>query len=111
MNTQAAPHRLTNPRDYAAAVLAEPALERRQWLMERCPAEWRSLVEEHVRSAFPKAAAYHRLKREQQEGAKQKPPAAPRRQDTPNVLNHRKSTPEVGNGHLAKLRASIKGAA
>jgi hypothetical protein len=111
MKAKAAPNRLTNPRDYAAAVLAAASLDRRQWLMERCPDEWRSLVEEHVRSAFPKAAAYHRHQRDRIEAAHQRPPAAPRREATPDVLDHRKSVPEVGNGHLAKLRASLKGAA
>ncbi|MGK4383429.1 hypothetical protein [Ectopseudomonas oleovorans] len=54
------PSTLTSPRAYAAAVLAEAALDRRQWLMERCPVDWRAQVEEHVKSAFPKVAAYRR---------------------------------------------------
>lgn len=109
MKAQASHRPLTSPRDYAAAVLAEPSLERRQSLMERCPADWREMVEEHVRSAFPKVNAYRRHQRERAEGSKQKPPAAPRREDTPNVTQHRKSAPEVGNAALARLRASVQG--
>ncbi|MEE1950992.1 hypothetical protein V0R48_18585 [Pseudomonas alcaligenes] len=109
MKTQTATHTLTSPRDYAAAVLAEPSLDGRKRLMERCPADWRSLVEEHVRSAFPVVAAYRRHQRDRIEGSKQKPPAAPRRTDTPNVTNHRKSVPEVGNAALAQLRAAVQG--
>lgn len=109
MKTQTVPHALTSPRDYAAAVLAESSLERRQWLMERCPADWRSMVEEYVRSAFAKVTAFRRHQRDRIEGSKQKPPAAPRRNDTPNVTNHRKSVPEVGNAALAQLRAAVQG--
>ena len=99
------------PRDYAAAILAEPDRERRKSLLERCPSQWRDQVRELVESAFQKAQAYRQYIHGKRTAAHQKPPAAPRREDMPNVLDHRKSATEVGNGHLAKLRASIKGAA
>ncbi len=99
------------PRDYAAAILAEPSRERRAAMLERCPPEMRDLVEEHVRTAFTKIQAYRQYIQGKRTATHQKPPAAPRREDMPNVLDHRKSAPEVGNDHLAKLRASIKGAA
>lgn len=99
------------PRDYAAAILVEPSRERRAAMLERCPPEMRDLVEEHVRNAFAKIQSYRQYIQGKRTAAHQKPPAAPRREDMPNVLDHRKSAPEVGNGHLAKLRASIKGAA
>lgn len=109
MNTQTAPQRLTSPRDYAAAILAEPSRERRNSLLERCPAEWQALVREHVEAAFGRVAAYRRHRQGRVEGAQQKPPAAPRRQDTPNVTDHRKSAPEVGQRHLDALRAAVQG--
>ncbi len=112
MNTLA-PSKLTSPRAYAAAVLAEATLDRRQWLMERCPPDWRAQVEEHVKSAFPKVAAYRRHRAGREEQAREKPPAAPRRDAIWKKGPPPKcSTPEVGNAALAKLRAAIgKGAA
>lgn len=106
MKTQT-PHPPRSPRDYAAAILAEPSRERRNALLEACPADWRELVREHVQSAFPKVKAYrdHRAGRAAQ--ARQKPPAAPRREATPNITNHSKSVPEVGNAHLSALRAAV----
>ncbi|SNT07329.1 hypothetical protein [Pseudomonas segetis] len=102
----------TTPRDYAAAILAEPSLDRRKLLMERCPQEWRSLVEEHVKTAFNKVVAYRQHRSGRAQLSQQKPPAAPRREDQPQPIDYRRSAPEVGNAHLAKLRAAIgKGAA
>lgn len=107
--TTSTSHPLRSPRDYAAAILAEPAREERNRLLERCPEEWRDQVRSHVNDAWDKIRAF----REYTEGrcrlAKQKPPAAPRREDTPNIVNHPRSEPEVGNAHLAKLRALVGG--
>lgn len=100
------------PRDYAAAILAEPSLERRKSLMERCPAGWRERVEEYVNSAFPKVAAYRRHIAGRQEQARKKPPAAQRRDASPKPRQVSKSAPNVGNAAIAKLRAAVgKGAA
>ncbi|WP_147172631.1 hypothetical protein [Pseudomonas sp. SJZ079] len=106
MNTQA-PHPPRSPRDYAAAILAEPMRERRAQLLEACPAHWRSTVREHVESAFGKIAAYRQHQASRAQLAREKPPAAPRREATNRANHHKKSTPEVGNQHLAELRASI----
>lgn len=107
MNTQA-PHKLISPRSYAAAILAEPALDRRQALMERCPAEWRAQVEEHVRSAFPKVAAYRRHQADRAKQAREKPPAAPRRDAVyKKGPPPTRSVPEVGNAAIANLRAVL----
>lgn len=104
--------RPTSPRDYAAAILAEPSLERRQSLMERCPVEWRGVVEEHVRSNFPKVAAYRKHIAGRAEQAREKPPAAQRRDATPKPRRVSKSAPEVGQAAIAKLRDAVsKGAA
>ena len=110
MNNQA-PTPQPNPRDLAAAILAEPTLAGRRALIERCPQELRPIVEEHVRNGFAKIKSY-RQHLEQRAGlASQKPPAAPRREDSPNITNHPKSAPEVGNSYLTKLRATVRGAA
>ncbi len=101
------PSKLTSPRAYAAAVLAEAALDRRQWLMERCPVDWRAQVEEHVKSAFPKVAAYRRHRAGREEQAREKPPAAQRRDASPKPRRVTKSAPEVGNAAIAKLRAAV----
>lgn len=101
-------NRLTAPRDYAAAILAEPSLDRRRQLLERCPVEWRAQVEEHVKSAFAKVQAYRQHRAGRQQLAKEKPPAAPRREAL-NVTHYSKSAPEVGNRHLAALRSLVGG--
>ena len=106
------PSTLISPRAYAVAVLAEPSLDGRKWLMERCPVEWRAQVEEHVKSAFPKVAAYRRHRVGREEQAREKPPAAQRRDATPKPHPVSRSAPEVGNAAIAKLRAVVgKGAA
>ncbi|NWA40778.1 hypothetical protein HX889_24310 [Pseudomonas reactans] len=97
----------TSPRDHASAILAEPSLERRQALLQRCPEDWRPLVEEHVRSAFAKVAAYRRHMKGRRDQARQRPPASPRRDDPPRPIDNRRSAPEVGNAHLTKLRAAV----
>ncbi|MCY1293751.1 hypothetical protein D9M70_430190 [compost metagenome] len=109
MNTQASPNTLHHPRDYAAAILAEPSRERRAQLLERCPAEWREFVEEHVRSAFGKVSAYRQHKAMRAGLAREKPLASPRREDPPRNVSHSRSEPEVGNAHLANLRALVGG--
>lgn len=110
MNTQA-PHPPRSPRDHAAAILAEPSRECRAQLLEACPEQWRDQVREYVESAFGKIAAYRQHKAGRAQLAREKPPAAPRREATNRVTHHKKSKPEVGNQHLAALRASItKGA-
>jgi len=107
MKTQA-PHKLTTARDYAAAMLAEPSLERRKIILERCPAAWRPLVEEHVKSAFPKVVAYRKHQSGRAEQVRQKPPAAPRRDASlPRISDFKQSSPEVGNARLAELRAAL----
>ncbi len=111
MNTQTTSRKLQHPRDYAAAILAEPLRERRAQLLEACPAHWRDQVREHVESAFAKTQAYRAHLLGRIAGAKSKPPAAPRRDQTPSVTDHKKSAPEVGNHHLATLRGLVKGAA
>ncbi|HEY1029769.1 MAG TPA: hypothetical protein VGE28_19310 [Pseudomonas sp.] len=104
--------RPTSPRDYAAAILAEPSIDRRQSLLERCPAHWRGLVEESVRCAFPTVAAYRKHMAGRAEQAREKPPAAQRRDASPKPRRVSKSAPEVGQAAIAKLRAAMaKGAA
>ncbi|MCY1289760.1 hypothetical protein D9M70_388650 [compost metagenome] len=107
--TTSAHHPLRSPRDYAAAILAEPERERRASLLERCPAEWRDQVRSHVETAFQKIKAYREFIQGRRRLATQKPPAAPRREDTPDIVNHPRSAPEVGNAHLANLRALVGG--
>jgi hypothetical protein len=106
MNTQA-PHPPRSPRDHAAAILAEPSRERRTQMLEACPAHWRDQVREHVESAFAKIAAYRQHKAGRAQLAREKPPAAPRREAMNRVTHQKKSKPEVGNRHLAALRAAI----
>lgn len=106
MNTQA-PHPPRAPRDYAAAILAEPVRERRAQLLEACPKRWRGLVREYVERGFASLQAYRKHREGRQQLAKQKPPAAPRREAFTSVINHKSSTPEVGNQRLAELRALI----
>ena len=96
------------PRDYAAAILAEPSLERRKSLMERCPAAWRERVEEYVRSYFPKVSAYRQHMSGRKAQAREKPPAAPRRDAIwKKGPPPKRSAPDVGNAAIAKLRAAV----
>ncbi|CDM42405.1 hypothetical protein [Ectopseudomonas oleovorans] len=106
MDTQT-PHPPRSPRDYAAAILAEPSRERRNALLEACPAEWRDLVREHVQAAFAKVKAYRDHKAGRAQLARQKPPAAPRRDALHKPSNYTRSAPEVGNAHLSALRAAV----
>lgn len=102
---------LCHPRDYAAAILAEHVRERRAQLLEACPEHWRDLVREYVERGFASLQAYRKHREGRQQLAKQKPPAAPRREGFTSVINHKSSAPEVGNQRLAELRALIgKGA-
>lgn len=104
MNTQ--PHHpLRTPRDYAAAILAEVDRSAREAILARCPPEWRDQVETHVRDAWEKRQAYLRHRREGRAAAQQKPPAAPRQNVLNSVIHPTRSAPEVGNAHLAALRA------
>lgn len=45
------------PRQYAAEICAEPTLEGRRALLESVPAEYRDLVETHVRIQFERRRA------------------------------------------------------
>lgn len=109
MTTDSRPLALRSPRDYAAAILAEPTRERRAYLLERCPEEWRARVREYVETTWQKMQAFQEYIQGRRRLAAQKPPAAPRREDTPNIVNYPRSEPEVGNAHLAKLRALVGG--
>ncbi|MDO9625159.1 MAG: hypothetical protein Q7J46_14345 [Pseudomonas sp.] len=111
MKTQA-PQALRHPRDYAAAILAEPLRKRRAELLQLCPAHWRDQVREHVQSAFAKIAAYRQHQAGRAHLARERPPAAPRREATSSITHHKNSELDVGNKHLAGLRAVLgKGAA
>ena len=108
MNAQASNSPLRSPRDYAAAILAEPSRERRNQLLARCPEPWRQLVREHVQSTFGRVQQYRQHKTARAEAAKLPPPAAPRREDTSfRISDFRKSSPEVGRERLAELRATL----
>lgn len=97
-----------SPRDHAAAILAEPSRERRNQLLGACPEPWRELVREHVQSAFARVQQYRQHRSERARAAKERPPAAPRREDTTfRISDHKKSAPEVGHAHLAELRARL----
>jgi len=109
MNNQA-PVSQPNPRDLAAAILAEPVLAQRQLMMERCPAELRPLVEEYVRAGFDKVKSYRQHQDRRAQSARETPPAAPRREARNSVIHHTSSAPEFGNQRLAELRALIGGA-
>lgn len=98
---------MPTPRNYAAEILAEPSRERRAQLLARCPQELRDLVEEHVRSAFAKVQAYRQHLQGRRAAAQQRPPAAPRQGDCPNITQHARSAPDVGRHHLAALRAVV----
>ncbi|MNZ68675.1 hypothetical protein D3C78_869450 [compost metagenome] len=109
MTTKTAHSPLCSPRDYAAAILAEPSRERRNQLLEACPAHWREMVREHVQSAFARVKQYRQHKTERVAAAKQPPQPAPRRDDTAfRISDFKKSAPEVGHAHLAELRARIQ---
>lgn len=110
MNTQN-PIKLRRPRDYAAAILAESSRERRKQLLERCPAEWRDQVREHVEANFDRVRAYRQHREERCKAAHQRPEAARRRTDPPAPIIDNRSEPEVGNRHLAALRAKCSGGA
>lgn len=107
MNAQAS-HPPRSPRDWAAAILAEPSREHRNQLLTQCPAPWRELVREHVQSAFARVQQYRQHKTARAEAAKERPPAAPRRDDTRfRISDFPKSAPEVGRARLAELRATL----
>lgn len=106
--TTSAPRIPRKPREHAAVILAEPSRERRQALLEAVPAEFRDQVRDHVETAFAKVQAYRRHRADRQQLAKEKPPAAPRREAL-NVTRYSKSAPEVGNRHLAVLRSLVGG--
>lgn len=105
--TNTAPHPPRSPRDYAAVMLAEPSLERRQQLLAACPEQWRELVAEHVANGFARIKAYRQHLAARAGLASQKPPAAPRREEKHDIVNHPRSAPEVGNAAIAKLRAAV----
>lgn len=108
MNAQASPSSLRSPRDWAAAILAEPSRERRNQLLASCPGHWRDMVREHVASAFAKVQKYRQHKVARAEAAKQAPQAAPRRDNTSfRISDFPKSAPEVGRVRLAELRATL----
>ncbi|SED09713.1 hypothetical protein [Pseudomonas anguilliseptica] len=109
MNNQA-PVSQANPRDLAAAVLAEPLLEQRRLLLERCPEELLPLVQEYVRIGFAKVKSYRAHIDRRAQSARETPPAAPRREAKNSVIHHTSSAPEFGNQRLAELRALIGGA-
>ena len=69
MNAQASHPPLRSPRDWAAAILAEPSRERRNQLLDACPGHWRELVREHVQSAFARVAQYRQHKTARAEAA------------------------------------------
>ncbi|WP_346841228.1 hypothetical protein RAL92_25955 [Metapseudomonas otitidis] len=96
-----------SPRDYAAAILAEPSKEGRVQLLERCPAHWREQVETHVRDAWGRLQAFQKYRKARHEAARQKPPSAPRQGVLNSVTNHTRSAPEVGNRYLSALRALV----
>lgn len=107
MNAQAS-HPPRSPRDWAAAILAEPSRERRNQLLASCPEHWRDMVREHVASAFARVQQYRQHKVARTEAAKQPPPATPRREDTSfRISDFPKSAPEVGRARLAELRATL----
>ncbi|MDA8483610.1 hypothetical protein NNO07_11050 [Pseudomonas resinovorans] len=107
--TTSAHHPLRSPRDYAAAILAEPMREERNRLLERCPEEWRDRVKDYVETSFQKLKAYREYIQGRRRLAEQKPPAAPRREEKHDIVNHPRSAPEVGNARLAELRALVGG--
>ncbi|MCP8465211.1 hypothetical protein NK553_14760 [Pseudomonas sp. ZM23] len=102
------PHPPRSPRDYAAAILAEGCRERRNALLDACPADWRPLVRTHVEDAFAKIKAYRELMDRRAESMRRGPEPAPRVTDTDyRISNFTKSAPEVGNGHLSAIRAAL----
>ncbi|MDF3931379.1 hypothetical protein [Pseudomonas citronellolis] len=112
MSAQPIHHAPTSPRDYAAMVLAEPNLERRRLLMERCPEHWRELVGEHVKTGYSRIQAYRQYLTGQRRAMAEGPKPAPRREDTSfriSDFDAKKSAPEKGNQELAKLKALVGG--
>lgn len=108
MSTSSLPHPPRSPRDYAAAILAEGSRERRNELLQACPADWRPLVRAHVEDAFAKVKAYRELMDRRTESMRRGPQPAPRVTDTDyRISNFTKSAPEVGNGHLSAIRAAL----
>lgn len=108
MNNQA-PVSQANPRDLAAAILAEPSREQRQLMLERCPVELQPLVQEYVRIGFAKVKSYRAHIDRRAQSARETPPAAPRREAKNSVIHRTSSAPEFGNQRLAELRALIGG--
>ncbi|RUI34563.1 hypothetical protein [Pseudomonas aeruginosa] len=108
MNSFSNSHPPRSPRDYAATILAEPCRERRNALLDACPAHWRDLVRQHVEDAFAKVKAYRQMMDRRTESIRRGPPPAPRVTDTDfRLSNFKKSAPEVGNAHLAAIRAAL----
>ncbi|EMB5660454.1 hypothetical protein [Pseudomonas aeruginosa] len=108
MSISSPPHPPRSPRDYAVAILAEPSRERRKALLEACPAQWRDLVREHVEDAFAKVKAYRQMMDARADSVRRGPPPAPGVTDTDfRLSNYTKSAPEVGNAHLAAIRAAL----
>ncbi|MFT0211809.1 hypothetical protein VQ643_04235 [Pseudomonas sp. F1_0610] len=99
---------LSRPCEYAQAILAEPSRDARKALLERCPEEWRALVRSLVEDAWAKAKSYRTYRTVRQQGEQAKPTPAPRVTDTGfRISAYKKSSPEVGNDYLQKLRANL----
>ncbi|MEW3493158.1 hypothetical protein QOZ62_28700 [Pseudomonas aeruginosa] len=108
MSTSSPSTSLRSPRDYVAAILAEPSRERRNALLAACPANWQPLVRAHVEDAFAKVKAYRQMMDSRAESIRRGPPPAPRVTDTDfRISNYTKSAPEVGNAHLSAIRAAL----
>lgn len=105
-----APVSQANPRDLAAAILAESSLEQRRMLLERCPEELLPLVKKYVQMGYDKVKSYRAHIDRRAQSARETPPAAPRREAKNSVIHHTSSAPEFGNQRLAELRALIGGA-
>lgn len=110
MNTPPSHHAPRSAREYSAMVLAEPDLQRRRSLMERCPQVWLSLVTDYVTEGYARIQAYRRYISGRRQSMQEGPQPAPRRDDTSfRISDFKKSAPEVGNRELAKLKALVGG--
>lgn len=110
MDKQPIHHAPRSAREYSALVLAEPDLQRRRSLMERCPDVWRSLVSDYVTEGYARIKAYRDYMQGRHKAMAAGPQPAPRREDTSfRISDFKKSAPEVGNRELAKLKALVGG--
>ena len=93
-----------SPQDYASAILAEPSRDRRNKILEQCPDQWRDQVRSAVETVFRKARSYRSHLEDRRLAARQNPAVIAQQKSK----NNSRSSSDVGNQHLAVLRAAVR---